>query len=234
MAGNLLRVMVVDDEPEIARALRRLLRSHYEVETAGGGVEALEKLAAFQPDVVISDFRMPQMNGAELLAEVKRRSPLTLRLILSGNADLDAVLASVNNGEVCRFLRKPWDSDALLSLLVRLLNERQMLHSMLQPFANPAPGLIVEALQEEGRLVVNAHLSGKPFGAEDAIALIRSLTCALAEQQVILVGGLLERHAGKISFVAEVGGEQRLSLELPLREGSLTTAPHLRAIENTS
>lgn len=216
------RVLVVDDEPEITKALRRLLKTTYEVETATSPEEALAKLATFQPDVVISDFRMPGMTGAELLAEVKRRLPLTLRLILSGFADLDSVLDSVNQGEVCRFLNKPWDSDELLALLARLLNDRRVLTQLYQPF-HQAIGLVSEAHQRESGLRVETRVIG-PFDAEQAAALLRKIVGALGDGELSLVGGLLERHAGRISFIAEVGGEQRLTLEVPLHPKDLHAA----------
>src|ERR1700719_1768734 len=102
------KILVVDDEPAVLNALRRLLRrAGFEVETAGTGAEALARLDGFAPDIVLSDFRMPGMNGAELLAQVKQRQPLALRLIISGYADLDSVMTSVNEGEICRFISKP-------------------------------------------------------------------------------------------------------------------------------
>ena len=111
------KILVVDDEVEIVRSLQRVLRGDFTVERAQSGEEALSKLASFQPDVVISDFRMPGMSGAELLLKVKERFPLCIRIILSGYADLESVLASVNEGEICRFIKKPWNNDQLIGTL---------------------------------------------------------------------------------------------------------------------
>lgn len=118
------RILLVDDEPQVLKSLHRLLRSRFEVETAAGGHEALAKLELFRPDVVISDFRMPVMNGAELLLEVKRRYPLTLRLILSGYADLEAVPGLVGQAGISRYLHKPWNGPAMMALLDMLLASR--------------------------------------------------------------------------------------------------------------
>ncbi len=213
------KILLVDDEVEVANALRRLLRrADFEVEIAHSGAEALEKLAVFGPDVIVSDFRMPGMNGAELLAEVKRRAPLVLRLILSGYADLRSILSSINEGGICRFITKPWDDDQLIALLRQLLVNRELLATLYQPFVLPRAGLSTEALQGESRLLIRLQRSGEPFSATQAIRLIEKFTGALAGSELQLVGGLLERHAGKIHFVAEVGAEQRLTLEVPLTD----------------
>jgi DNA-binding NtrC family response regulator len=115
------RILVVDDEAPIARCLQRFLsRSGFDVAIALGTAEALAMFDGFAPDLVISDFRMPGMNGAELLAEVKRRSPSTSLVIASGYVDLDAVRDEVDLDEIC-FLRKPWDNGDLLAQLRGLI-----------------------------------------------------------------------------------------------------------------
>jgi YesN/AraC family two-component response regulator len=93
------------------------------VALAESGAEALEALGAFQADIVISDFRMPGMDGVELLGAVKRSWPRALRIILSGFADLDSVGSSFDKGDICRFITKPWDDEELVVLLRRLLAE---------------------------------------------------------------------------------------------------------------
>jgi DNA-binding NtrC family response regulator len=110
-------VLVVDDEVEVGKSLRRLLRKDFKIELAHTGADALTRLEGGGVDLVLSDFRMPGMNGAELLAEVHRRWPEVQRLMLSGFADFEACLASVKEEEVGRFLRKPWDNDQLIATL---------------------------------------------------------------------------------------------------------------------
>ena len=116
-------MLVVDDEIQIAKCLRRLLmREGFDVEMAFGAHQALDVLERFRPDLVVSDFRMPAMNGAELLAEVRRRLPLTVRVIASGYADLAPVMAGVEVGEICRCFKKPWDDRELVTELRGLLD----------------------------------------------------------------------------------------------------------------
>jgi two-component system response regulator VicR len=209
------RILIVDDEVEVAKALRRLLRKEYEIEIAASGEEALAKIDAFRPDAVLSDFRMPGMNGAELLSAIKARMPLTLRLILSGYADLDSVLASVNDGEICRFLRKPWDDAELKATLRRLLDTRELLSQLHQPFAQ-APAILTDSRQDDAQVALNARLTGAAFTAAQAMEVIAKFAGAIESAHLQVVGGLLERHGGRISFTAQVGGEQKLTLELPI------------------
>ncbi|WP_321404460.1 HD domain-containing phosphohydrolase [Maridesulfovibrio sp.] len=109
------RILLVDDEPNILSSLKRQLRTYYDVHTADDPEKALGYLKKGKPfSVVISDYRMPQMNGIELLKEVKSRSPETTRMILTGYADLDNAIMAVNDGHVFRFLTKPCEKETLL------------------------------------------------------------------------------------------------------------------------
>lgn len=112
-------LLLVDDEQPILNALYRLLRKEpYRVLTATNADEALAILDREEEvQVVVSDFRMPGMNGIELLREVKQRFPDAVRCILSGYADGHVIMDSINVGEVYRFLPKPWDDDELTGML---------------------------------------------------------------------------------------------------------------------
>jgi len=110
--GNTL--LIVDDEPSILSALRRVLRQDgYTLLLASSGAEALELLALNTVHVIVSDHRMPGMSGAAFLGRVKSLYPDTIRIILSGYADLQVIAESVNRGEVFKFLTKPWNDDLL-------------------------------------------------------------------------------------------------------------------------
>ncbi len=110
LMGPRIKVLVVDDEPFILSALKRLLvRRGFEVDTASCGQQALDNLERIRPDVVVSDFTMPGMNGAELLAELAARLPQVRRILLSGRA-----VTSTSVGAT--FLPKPWDEAELLGL----------------------------------------------------------------------------------------------------------------------
>jgi diguanylate cyclase (GGDEF)-like protein/PAS domain S-box-containing protein len=107
-------LLIVDDEPGNLSSLRRLLRQDgYRVLTAGSGQEGLDLLAVNDVQVIISDQRMPTMSGSEFLGVVKSLYPDTIRIILSGYANLDTIADSVNQGAVFKFLTKPWDDEEL-------------------------------------------------------------------------------------------------------------------------
>ena len=108
-------LLLVDDEPSILSALKRLFRREgYTVLTAESGMAGLELMASHPVDVVISDGRMPGMTGADFLGRARQLHPDTLRIVLSGYTDLNAVTNAVNRGELFRFLLKPWNDIELL------------------------------------------------------------------------------------------------------------------------
>lgn len=112
--ASLPKVLCVDDEPGLLRSLRWLLRGQYDVAVAASGLDALALMGAQNFDVVISDQRMPGMTGTEFLERARRVSPRSIRLLLTGYSDFNAVLSSVNESEVFRFISKPWDNQKLL------------------------------------------------------------------------------------------------------------------------
>lgn len=110
-------ILLVDDEPMVLSSLSRLLEDDYAVHTANGGMQALEIVKREPIKVVISDQRMPGMLGHEVLRQVKLISPNTIRMLLTGYSDLDAIISSVNAGEIFRYINKPWKADNLCNLV---------------------------------------------------------------------------------------------------------------------
>ena len=109
------RILLVDDEPHILMAYEIRLRDRFEICTAPGGSEALAAMEGDRFAVVCSDMRMPGMDGIVLLAEIRRRWPDTVRMMLTGNADLQTAIDAVNQGHILRFLTKPCDHEVLAS-----------------------------------------------------------------------------------------------------------------------
>ncbi|MCS7014126.1 MAG: response regulator [Chloroherpetonaceae bacterium] len=114
---ELSHILVVDDEPLMLNSLRDLLDFDYKVHTAQNGFEALEILRQHPIKVIISDERMPEMPGHELLRQAKTISPDTIRVLLTGYADLESVIKSVNAGEIFRYLNKPCRPEMLQSVV---------------------------------------------------------------------------------------------------------------------
>jgi response regulator RpfG family c-di-GMP phosphodiesterase len=110
-------ILVVDDEPEILHSLKGLLRGDFQVHTAGSGAEAVRVLETQAVHLVMTDQRMPQMTGVEFLRHVKSDHPEAMRLIFTGYADVQAVIDAVNQGNVFRYVSKPWNPDELVGVL---------------------------------------------------------------------------------------------------------------------
>ena len=120
-------MLCVDDEPNILSALRRLFRPlGCEILTAESGKAGLALLETHEVDLVISDMRMPEMDGAQFLEAVRGNWPATIRILLTGYADVQLILGAINRGEIYRYITKPWD-DHEIFLTVRHALERQML-----------------------------------------------------------------------------------------------------------
>jgi len=150
-AGKKARILFVDDEERIVTALRSIFRVNYHVFTATNGAEALEFVQKFQPHVVVSDQRMPEMTGVELLRRVKGVAPNTVRMLLTGYSDLAAIVGSINDGEVFRFISKPWDNQEIQKTMA------EAAAIALDLAATAATPPIVPDRMEAGVLVIDAQ-----------------------------------------------------------------------------
>jgi len=120
------QLLFVDDEPRVLNSMRIMFRRECELHLAESGKEALEIIKDRDIDVIVADHRMPRMTGVEVLTQVRNLSPRTVRILLTGYADLDAVEGSINEGEVFRFLTKPCPPDQLrntISLAVKVAKQ---------------------------------------------------------------------------------------------------------------
>jgi two-component system, NtrC family, sensor kinase len=126
-----VRILCVDDEISILKAMKRIfIDFDYEILTASSAAEGLGMLSDNQPiQVVVSDYRMPGMNGVEFLQEVCRKSPDTVRIVLSGYADTASIVSAINEGEIYKFIPKPWNDDEL-KFAIKNAIERYFLHKM--------------------------------------------------------------------------------------------------------
>ncbi|MBI5633797.1 MAG: response regulator [Nitrospirae bacterium] len=121
MAYNLL---IVDDEENVISSLKRaFMDEEFAVFSASSGQEGLEVLAKEQIQVIISDEKMPGMSGAEFLSEAKKLCPDSIRFMLTGQASIESAMKAINEGEIYRFFKKPWD-DLQLTFAVRSAFEK--------------------------------------------------------------------------------------------------------------
>jgi response regulator RpfG family c-di-GMP phosphodiesterase len=125
MTSDRATILCVDDEERILRSLRMLFRSRYEVLATTSGQEALQLLRGRPVHALISDQRMPEMLGVDLLRQARDVSPATMRLLLTGYSDQQAIIGSINEGEIFRFIEKPWQPQHLLDLVEQAVQVAQ-------------------------------------------------------------------------------------------------------------
>ncbi|MES2207953.1 MAG: response regulator, partial [Pseudomonadota bacterium] len=108
-------ILLVDDEAKILTSMRRLLHPlGYHIIIAESGEKALEILSQETVDLVISDMRMPNMDGAQFLSQVRQHWPYSLRILLTGYADIASTVMAINKAEIYRYIAKPWDDDEMI------------------------------------------------------------------------------------------------------------------------
>jgi response regulator RpfG family c-di-GMP phosphodiesterase len=218
------RILLVDDEPHVLDGLRRMLRSEFTIETAAGPAIALERIRESAPyAVILSDYQMPQMNGAKFLAAARAASPDTSRILLTGQADLAGAASVVNQGGILRLMLKPAGRDELLSALAagveqhRLItSERDLLDKTLRGcvraltevlgLANPA--IFARSDRLRGLVAALAHAAGAPVEWHVELATMLADVGAIA-----LPPDLLQRSERGLPLDAE---EAELIAGLPV------------------
>jgi response regulator RpfG family c-di-GMP phosphodiesterase len=162
------KILCVDDEENILAAYQRQLRKQFKIDTALGSVEALKKMSNSGPfAVVISDLRMPEIDGIELLAKVKQFAPDTVRMMLTGNADLHAAIEAVNQGNIFRFLTKPCHPEMLAQALQAGLEQYRLIvteKELLEQTLKGSVGVLIEILS-----ILDASLFGRACTLRDNV-----------------------------------------------------------------
>lgn len=193
----LSRLLLVDDEPNVLRALRRSLRGRgFEIHTAADGAEALALLQRIPMDAIVCDMRMPGLSGAEVLKASIALAPNAVRVLLTGYSDIASTVKAVNEGEIFRYLAKPWDDAFLL----------QVLHDGLERKAleQERDALLTLTEQQNGQLrVLNGNLEAqvaqRTLELQCTVTELRRTTERLKadfSSTVRLLSSLIERRAG--------------------------------------
>ncbi|MFG5408386.1 response regulator [Piscinibacter sakaiensis] len=190
-------VLTVDDEPGVLSALRRLLRrAGLQVVQAGSGAEGLERLREQPVDLVISDMRMPGMDGARFLEQVRALDPHIGRVLLTGYADIGATVEAVNRGEIQRYVAKPWDDEALLQVVRDALARRDLerRHDALLALSQRQN----EALQQANQ-ALESRVAARTAELQQVNAMLETAFADLEQTFMTTVGvfaGLLEMREG--------------------------------------
>lgn len=229
-------VLLVDDEERILRSLAMLFRLQYEVRATTDAHEALRIVANERVHVIVSDQKMPIMRGADLLRQVKEKSPHTMRLLLTGYSELDAVVDSVNEGEIFRFVSKPWDNDVLAGTVAnaaaaaRLSQQAAAEPAPAEPLPAPeqdAPGVLV--LDDDPRMAAKIQVilgeQFKVYGAasmdeavqhleQARIGVVISDTRVQNQPVVSLIGSLKQHHPQLVSVILTERADAGAAIEL--------------------
>lgn len=200
------RLLIVDDEESVLQALRRLFHRQYDVVTHTSGAAALEQLQNERFDVIISDMRMPQMTGAELLKSCFELYPQMIRILLTGYSDLESAIKAVNEGNIYRYVSKPWDNDQLRELIAEAIDTRDLKEANQKLSAH-----IVSQNQELERL--NRQLQEKYQQKSDQVgeaeARLQDAYRTLRQEfnsMVHILVGIMERRNGE-----EEGSSEKLA-----------------------
>ena len=154
MTANRPTIVVVDDEPNVLRSLYDLFRLDYRVHTFEHAAEALEALPKLgDVAVILSDQRMPGMTGVEFFAKAQETHPAATRLLVTGFADINAVIDAINQGHIARYLSKPWETGELIAVVRRAVEQHDLLVEKNR--------LLVELKQTNARLTEADRLKGK-------------------------------------------------------------------------
>jgi len=141
------KILFIDDEERILRTLKMLFRGRFDVHTTMDPEEAFALVRREQIDVIVSDQRMPKMFGAQVLARVKELSPHTMRILLTGYSDMEAAIEAVNQGEIFRYVSKPWNPEDIVATVSEAASIAQDLaRAAAEPVVDilpPMPDLLV-------------------------------------------------------------------------------------------
>ncbi len=121
------KILFIDDEKNVLAAIHRQLRKDFNILPALNGTEGLAAVAKYKPAVVVCDMRMPGMDGVATLMEIEKRSPDTVRIMLTGNADQETAVEAINRGRIFRFLNKPCSEEVLRQALEEALRQHQLI-----------------------------------------------------------------------------------------------------------
>ena len=170
------KILLVDDEKPILDSLYRFCRQRkWDAFRANSGAEALDFLDKENVDVIISDMRMPNMDGAEFLSKARKKSPLSTRILLTGYADMEAVISAVNEAKIYNYLNKPWDDNMLESVVNSALDFKRKEDERLR--------LVNEVAEKNTELAtINDSLEEKVKARTEALQLAMSEAQALTQR----------------------------------------------------
>ena len=116
-------LLVVDDEPDVCDSIHDLLRHEFQILKAPSAAEGVRLMQEKEVHIIMTDQRMPNVSGVELLKNVRHRHPQSIRLLFTGFADLEAIIEAINHGHIFKFVKKPWQPEELLAVVREAAHE---------------------------------------------------------------------------------------------------------------
>jgi serine/threonine protein kinase/response regulator RpfG family c-di-GMP phosphodiesterase len=189
-------LLFVDDEERVVNALRSIFKDSYRVVIATGGEQALGMVRREKFHVVVSDQRMPGMLGVDLLREVKGIAPNTVRILLTGYSDLAAIVGSVNEGEVYRFIHKPWQQEDLMATVAEAVTIAIALEASPPPRAGAKreDDVAVLVLDDPALARATREMVGDLAHVEHAVTLEETMRIFSEREVAVLVADLESRR----------------------------------------
>lgn len=216
-------LLLVDDEASILSSLRRLLRpAGYTIHMAESGAAGLDILEREPVDLVVSDMRMPEMNGAQFLEQVRKRWPDTMRILLTGYADVGSTIEAINRGEIYRYISKPWDDNQLVLTIRDALESSRLRKENIRLLA-------LTKAQNQELAQLNTGLEHKVAERTAEIQQINSFLNLANDRlkqnflvSIKVFSGLMELRGGTMvghsRRVADLARKLAVRLELPAKE----------------
>jgi DNA-binding NtrC family response regulator len=231
------RLLFVDDEESILTTMRIMFRRQYDVLVAGGGEQALELLRQHDVDVIVSDQRMPGMVGVEVLREARKIRPRAMRVLLTGYSDFSAIIGSINDGEIYRFVHKPWANADFQDMIAQAVEAARKLSGeqvsqldMETPAANAASGRPALLMLDNDMIAVDEvkRMLGGDYDVHHATSIAEGLdlldkhpigvlvveTLIGAESVTTLLGLLKQHHPQVVSIVLTHRSDANVAIDL--------------------
>lgn len=221
------RILFVDDEQRILTTMRMLFRNSYDVLLANNGQEALDALKQHEVDVVVSDQRMPGMTGIEVLRSARELKPRAMRILLTGYSDLNAIIGSINEGEIFRFVSKPWGNNELRETLQQAVEAAQI--DLPPPAAGAEAPPPAASRHDDGRPdPIGVLIYDRDAETRELLEKALNATCPVyvADSSEACLNMLEQHPIGVIVAAAEVDGAPITSLLGALKQHH----PHLVSI----
>ncbi len=216
-------ILCVDDETAILHSLKRILEPEgYQVFTAQNGEEGLKVLAREKVDLIVTDQRMPVMDGSWFLRAVKKQYPDVVSIMVSGYSDFDALVTALNEGEVYRFLTKPWDNDELKAIIKTALEHRRVTNIIRMMITESCAALggkvVVDVIEEPNSITARVGEDGAVFSEATIMKFLELIFNAMGtnrKDELKTISGYISRQKGTIVMTIDMGRGMSLKIQVP-------------------